>query len=189
MWRVIAGLIVLHIFLTFVDGIIVGQSDLYVTKLTATVSDVTTTIPVQNTEGWRAADYMWIGDEKISYNGKTATSFLNATRGYDDTTAEAHTLGVRVYARASDAVRTSAGYNVLDIGASAGAINMGITVVRFMTTALPQLVTWNYSFLKESNTQYIRMILVGVSTGFVIYLLVQVAIALGGIAQGMLRRP
>lgn len=188
MWRIITGLIVLHLILSFIDGVIVGASDIYTTKLTVALTDVATTVTVQNTEGWRTADYLWVGDEKIRYNGRTATTFTNCVRGYDSTDAEAHAIGARVYSRASDAVRGSAGFNVLDIGASAGSVNMLTLPVRFAWTALPQLVAWNYSFLKEGQAQYIRMLLMAVSAGFAIYLLVQIASAIGGVAQGILRR-
>lgn len=188
MWRVIAGLIILHIMLTFIDGIVVGSSDIYVTKLTSNLTEEATTVNVQDTGGWRTSDYLWIGDEKIRYNGRTPTSFTNCVRGYEGTDARAHALGQRVYSRSSDAVRTSAGFNVMDIGASAGAINIALLPIRFLWTALPQLIVWNYSFLKEGSVQYIRLILVGISTGFAIYLLIQIAQAIGGIAQGILRR-
>jgi len=187
MWRLISGIVVLHIILSFIDGVIVGASDIQATKLTAALTEVGTTVTVQSTEGWRTADYMWIGDEKIRYNGRTGTTFTNCVRGYDNTDAEAHAIGMRVYSRVSDAVRTSAGYNVLDIGASAGGVNMMLIPIRFLMTSLPQIVGWNYSFLKEGNVQYIRLLLVGISVGFVIYLVVQIAYAIGT-AAGLLRR-
>ncbi len=96
MWRVITGLIVLHLILTFIDGIIVGESDIYATKLTAILTAGGATVNVQNTEGWRTSDYMWIGDEKIRYNGRTTTSFTYCVRGYDGTTARIHAVGDRV---------------------------------------------------------------------------------------------
>lgn len=188
MWRIIAGLIVLHIILTFIDGVVVGTSDIYATKLTAVLTEAGTTVTVQSTEGWRTSDYMWIGDEKIRYNGRTTLTFTNCVRGYDGTDAVAHAIGDRVYSRASDAIRTTAGFNVMDIGVSAGGINMLTLPLRFAWTALPQLVAWNYSFLKEGNIQYIRLILIGISAGFAIYILIQIASAVGGVAQGILRR-
>lgn len=188
MWRIIAGLIVLHIFLSFIDGIVAGASDIYVTKLTQNATETDTTINVQDTTGWRTSDYIWIGDEKIKYNGHTPTTFTNCVRGYDGTDARSHVLGSRVYSRMSDAIRTSAGYNVMDIGASAGGINVALIPLRFLMTALPQLVVWNYSFLKEGSVQYIRMILIAVSTGFLIYLALQILQFIGGVAQGIFRR-
>ena len=189
MWRVVSGLLVLHCLLTFIDSIVVGSSDLYATKLTAAVDEVNTTITVQSTSGWRLADYMWVGDEKIRYNGRTATTFTNCLRGFDGTDAIAHPIGQRVYSRASDAVRASAGFNVLNIGASAGVINMMTVPVRFALVALPQLVAWNYSFLKEEGMpQFVRLILIAFSGGFVLYILIQIAAAIGGVAQGILRR-
>lgn len=188
MWRIVTGLIILHLLLSFIDGIVVGKTDMYVTKLTVAMTDNVTTANVQNTEGWRVADYMWIGDEKIAYNGRTSTAFTNLTRGYDNTDAIVHSSGSRVYSRTSDAIRTSAGFNIVDIGASAGTVNMITLPIRFATTALPQLIVWNYSFLKEGNAQYLRMVLMAFSSGFTLYLMYQIASMLAGVAQGFLRR-
>jgi len=188
MWRIITGLIILHLLLSFIDGVIVGSSDIYATKLTANMSSVSTTATVESTSGWRVADYFYVGDEKVNYNGKTNTEFLNLVRGVDGTKSVAHSVDSMVYARMSNAIRTSVGYNVAELGASAGAINMMTLPISFALTALPQLISWNYSFLKEGNAQYIRMILIAFSAGFAIYIMMQIAGALAGVAQGFLRR-
>jgi len=188
MWRIITGLIVLHIMLSFIDGIIVGSSDIYVTKLTGTLSENAVTANVTSTAGWRVSDYFWANDEKIKYNGKTSVSFLNLTRGYNGSDTSAHAIGTRIYSRISDAIRTSVGYNVAELGASAGSVNMITLPVRFLLSALPQLIIWNYSFLKEGNAQYIRLILMAFSAGFAIYLAYEIASMLAGVAQGFLRR-
>ena len=109
MWRIITGLIILHIMLSFIDGIIVGSSDIYVTKLTGTLSETAVTANVTSTAGWRVSDYFWANDEKIKYNGKTSVSFLNLTRGYNGSDTSAHAIGTRIYSRISDAIRTSVG--------------------------------------------------------------------------------
>ena len=75
-----------------------------------------------------------------------------------------------------------------ELGASAGSVNMITLPVRFLLSALPQLIIWNYSFLKEGNAQYIRLILMAFSAGFAIYLAYEIASMLAGVAQGFLRR-
>ena len=187
MWKIITGLMILHLILSFIDGIIVGTADYYTTKLTSGMTSIATTANVANTSGWKVTGTFWINDEKISYNGKTSTSFLNLVRGYGVTDASTHVSGTRVYSVLSDATRTSVGYNVADLGTNVGGVNMLIIPVRFAMTALPSLLTCNYSFLKEGNAQYIRFILVAFSAGFSIWIMLQIANGLAGVAQGFLR--
>lgn len=188
MYILLTGFIILNIFFSFIDYIVVGASDMNVTKLTSAISANTTTVPVQSTAGWRTADWAMIGDEKIRYNGKTSTSFNNAVRGYDTTDAVAHASGTRVYGRMSDVINTSVGFNIIDTGASVGSINALALVTRFLTTALPQMVQWNFYFLKEGFWQYLRMLLVAISVALIFVIAIQILSALGGLLQSAFRR-
>lgn len=188
MYILLTGFIILNIFFSFIDYVVVGASDMYVTKLTSAISANTTTVPVQSTAGWRTADWAMIDDEKLRYNGKTSTSFNNAVRGYDATDAVAHASGSRVYGRMSDVLNTSVGFNIIDTGASVGAINTISMVTRFVTTALPQMVQWNFYFLKEGFWQYLRMLLVAMSAALVFVIAIQLLSALGGLLRSAFTR-
>lgn len=63
------------------------------TWLTADVSATATTIPVADTSAFPTQGVIHIGTEAIRYNGKSAGTFANCTRGYWGTTAQAHTIG------------------------------------------------------------------------------------------------
>lgn len=67
------------------------------TNLSADIISSTTTISVNSTTGFSSAGKIQIGDEIISYTGKTATTFTGCTRGADSTTAASHSSGWKVY--------------------------------------------------------------------------------------------
>ena len=66
------------------------------TKLTQAAQPTDTTLYVVSTEGFPDSGVLLIGNEKISYSGKTSNSFTGCTRGYGDTTAQYHEEGVEV---------------------------------------------------------------------------------------------
>ena len=182
MYVLITAFAIINIFFSFIDWIIVGNTDMNVAELTQTISaNSTTPLNVNSTAGFRAADYVWVGDEKIAYNGKTNTTFLNPTRGYGDTDAKAHDKGTNVYARVSDAVNTSVGFNIVNTGASVGSINTTTLVVRFLVSAVPQMIAWNFTFLQEGWLQYLKLLLSVISIGFLIVLALQLLSGLGGL--------
>lgn len=178
----------LNIFFGFIDYIVVGNADFYATKLTSAMSENVTTANVTSTAGFRTSDYIVIGDERIMYNGRTNTSFTNLTRGYDNTEAVSHAEGAHVYSRQSDAINSSVGFNIVDTGASVGSINTMSLVVKFVTTTVPNMVTWNFYFLKEGFWQYLRLILQAISMALVFVIAMQLLSALGGLLQSAFRR-
>lgn len=188
MYVLLTAMILLNLFFSFIDYIVVGTTDTYATKLTAALSDNATTITVHNTAGFRVADYIRVEDEKIRYNGRTATTFTNAVRGYDGTDAVAHANSSKVYGKVSDALNASVGFNIIDTGASVGTINAMSTVTRFAATTIPQMVQWNFYFMKEGFWQYLRLLCVGLSGGLIFTVAIQILSALGGLLQSAFRR-
>ena len=181
MWRILAGLIILNILFGIVDVVSLDTSDYSQTKLTAALSSVATTITVNDTSGFRVADYVVIGDEVIQYSGKTATTFTNCVRP----SGTAHQLGANVYSRQADAVRSSVGYNLMNLSYSGGLLAMPTFLMSFVTRALPQMVTWNYSFLKSDELQYLRLILQAISAGIILYYVIQIVSAIANAIAGL----
>jgi len=70
------------------------------TPATATLKETLTkddtTITVDSTEGFTDSGILYIDDEQIYYNGKTATEFLNCQRGYNNTKPDIHLYGATV---------------------------------------------------------------------------------------------
>jgi hypothetical protein len=67
-----------------------------VTELTGDLSDSATTINAGDTSGFDSSGTLQIENEKITYTGKTATTFTGCTRGYDSTTAANHGHGAMI---------------------------------------------------------------------------------------------
>ncbi len=188
MYVLMTGFLLLNLLFSFIDSIVVGSVDITATKLTSALSNNATTLQVQNTGGFRVADWVRIGDEMIAYNGKTNTSFTNCDRGWAASGAVAHSSGSIVYARMSDIVNTSVGFNIVDTGASVGTIDVISLGWRFATTTIPGMVAWNFYFLKEGFWQYGRVLLVTISGALVFVLAMQLLSAFGGLMQSAFGR-
>ena len=75
------------------------------TTLNGDINASVTTVTVASTTGFESSGTITIGEENITYTGKTATTFTGCTRGADSTTAASHTSGDAV-------VRSSKWYNI-----------------------------------------------------------------------------
>jgi len=67
------------------------------TTLDGDLTAIATTIPVASTNGFLSSGVLSIGTEKITYTGKTTTTFTGCTRGVDDSTGTAASDGDTVY--------------------------------------------------------------------------------------------
>lgn len=188
MYILLTFFILLNLFFSFIDYIVVGDADYYVAQLTATMTDNTTTANVTTTAGYRLSDYVWIGDEEIKYNGKTSVSFLSLTRGYDGTEAVSHTMGSHVYGRTAGGINAGVGFNIVDMGASVGNVHATTYLRRMISDLLPNMVQWNFYWMKEGFWQYLRLICVAISYGLVFVIIIQILGALGGLLQSAFNR-
>jgi len=75
------------------------------TTLNGDINSSVTTVTVASTTGFESSGTITIGEENITYTGKTTTTFTGCTRGADSTTAASHTNGDAV-------VRSSKWYNI-----------------------------------------------------------------------------
>ena len=62
-------------------------------SLTANVAWNDATISVDDTTGWVAPGVLWLGIERVAYNGKTANSFTGCTRATAGSLASSHVAG------------------------------------------------------------------------------------------------
>jgi len=79
------------------DETLFHVTDLAKTRLTQTINDTQTSIPVESTTCFPEKGIIRIGDELIKYTSKTATTFENCERGYGGTTATAHSQNELVW--------------------------------------------------------------------------------------------
>ena len=94
------------LFISIASSFMSGSSPTVGTKLTVALSAVGTTVTVKSTTGFDSVGTIAIGDERIHYANKTATTFVGRPaqaleRGYGTSEAVAHGAG--------SAVRTTEG--------------------------------------------------------------------------------
>lgn len=174
------------------SGIMEGGGGMRSTQLTVAIDDNDTTLTVTSTEGFLESDWIVIGDEKIRYTSKDDESFSVPAvdgRGYDETDAVSHGAGSMVQTGEMNVINASLGFNVATAGTTAGTMEIIMLVTRFFTVTLPHLITWDFGWLKEGNMLWLRIILLAISSGFLITMALTIVSALGGVAQAIFRRP
>ena len=133
-------MITVWIGVSIAGGVMEGTSRLANTPLTSALSDTeVNTINVVSTEGYANSGFITIGDERISYPGKTATTFKSSFlhslgRGYGGTEAVAHSAGAIVRTVESGMLNQSLQYQIATITDSAGIV--GFVTLPFRLLAL-----------------------------------------------------
>ena len=131
---------------------------------------------------------MTIGNEKIRYTGKTATTFTGATRGWDGTEASTHSTGEKVYSDEAQVINSALGFNIASTGSTVGALSIPTIIGNLFFHTAPKLIIWDFNFLKDGQMTYVRYLLLMISTGFVVTFALTVASALGGVMQSIFIR-
>lgn len=167
-WTV--AIFIMYFICAVVSAIAEGGGGINTTDLTANESADDATLNVTSTTGFLNADYVWIGNEKILYTGKTGTTFTGCTRGYDDTTAVSHASGSYVYSEASNVMNAAMGFNLAELSSAQGIMAIPTMVWQFLTVSVPRVIIWDFGFLKEGFMQYIRYALLCLSIGFIVML-------------------
>jgi len=168
---------------SILTGILAGGGGLATTLLNGDINDVVAVITVDSTDGFLAADVLTIGDEEIAYTGKTDTTFTGCTRGYNGTTACTHDDNVNTYTSNASVVNSALGFNVASTAATFGALSVVVIPFNFFTKTLPQLVSWNFSFL-TGDLAFVAYFFFAISIGLVVVL----ALYMVQVAQGIIRR-
>jgi hypothetical protein len=187
--KLVVAFMLAFFFCTLLSAIADGGSSAAATRLTSSVTDASTTFTVRSTQGFKETGWIELEDERIGYNGITSTTFANCTRAYKDTTASSHAIGTIVYSPEIGVINAALGFTVVSTGATAGTISMMTFPVKFITKTIPKLVSWDFSYLKEGDAQYIRYFLWCISAGFIFSMTYLVLAALGGVAQRIFVRP
>lgn len=66
------------------------------TNLDGSLTALATTITVDSTNGFPSTGFFTIENEKVTYTGKTSTTFTGCTRGANDSTAVAHDDNIKI---------------------------------------------------------------------------------------------
>ncbi len=125
----------MFIIVGIAGNIVAGSVSLVATRLTADVpAGGVTSISVASTEGFASSGMIVIGDERMGYPSKTATTFERTsvlgvttnpiTRGVNDTEDVAHSSGATVRTLEASLLNASIDYKIARIADSAGIIGM-----------------------------------------------------------------
>ncbi len=168
--------------------IVEGRSGMASTRLTASVSESSSTIYVRSTEGWPKVGTLYIGDETIEYRGTTDTAFLSCSRGVDGTTAEAHDQGSLVYTSESYSINKALGFNVTTAASSGGIFAFPVIAWGFITHTLPKLVTFDFAFLQGEPLVWFRYFMMLFSIGLIFAVFYVVFTAVGSVGSTLFSR-
>ena len=189
MSKLIAFFMLLFFVATILSAAMEGSGGVNSTRLTADVTTVATTFNVASTDGFLKAGYLTIGNEKVRYSNKTATTFTGITRNWADTSAASHSRNSKVYNNEAQVINSILGFDVASTGSTVGSVSLPLAVKNFVFITVPRLVTWDFSWLRSDGMVWVRMPLAIITGAFAIYLGWQMASALGGVLQSIFVRP
>lgn len=174
---------------TLFSAIMNGGGGIDSARVTSDLTATATTINVNSTSGFLDSDILIIGEEKILYTNRTATTFTVPTggRGYDGTSATTHGAGSFAYTQATDVFNQMMGFNIAATGTTVGSVNIAVAAKRFLFTSVPNLVKMDFSFLTGPLFIF-RVGLVLLGAAFAVYIAIIVAQALGGVLQSIFVR-
>jgi hypothetical protein len=114
-------------YVTFTSVTVPGQA----TTLNGSINDSVTTITLTSSTGFSAAGTIRIGDELITYTGKSSNDLTGCTRGTNSTSAESHSSGAAVreatVTRYNTTDFTSLTFEVLSTATNSFTIKMATT--------------------------------------------------------------
>jgi len=148
--KLLVSFLIVFIGVSILGAIVQGGGGIESTTLTANITADDTDLPVSDTTRFADQNILQIGNEYIVYNAKDADSFTAYERGYDDTTAVAHSSGSRVYTEEAGVINNALGYDIgvqLQTGGTYGIIQVPIN---FFTITLPHLAVLNTQFLQAT---------------------------------------
>lgn len=148
-----------------------GNPGIATAQLQVALSESSTTIQVDSTEGFLDQDFVVIDNEEICYTARTASTFTGLTRGCRDTEPEPHVAGKRVYNDTTGMVNRLVGFNIIQSLADDGLIRGTIRIVSNVPTiakAFWQMAIWDFPFFNAPGVIYFKyIVLLAVSSGLI----------------------
>lgn len=119
-------MMLVFIAVSLAGNVLAGDVGFCRTELTADITAASATIPVTSTEGFSDVGIIVIGDERIAYSVRNATSFAGTlvvqplVRGASDTEAVAHVTGDDVTTVPGAMLNTAANYHIAVLADASG---------------------------------------------------------------------
>lgn len=148
-----------------------GNPGIVTAQLVNPISETGTTVTVTDTSGFLDTDFVVIDNEEICYTTRTGTTFTGLTRGCRDTTAEAHTVGKRVYNEGTGFMNRMVGFNIIQSLANDGFFAGSLKIISSVPTiakGFAQMATWDFPFMNMPGAIYFKyIVLLAVSSGLI----------------------
>jgi hypothetical protein len=175
MHRLLVTFLIVFIGCSILAAIMHGGGGIVSTVLTEDVSANATTLPATSTSLFADTDIVRIGNEKILYSSKNSTAFFVYTRGYDDTLAEAHDAGRRIYTTEAGVVNDALGFNMGATIETGGMWGLIMLPINFFTNTLPHLLVLNLDLFKTAELQFIAIFWFAAGIALLVTLAIQIA--------------
>ena len=153
----------------FLIGIMGGGGGVVNTYLTDNVTYNMTILPVASTADFLNEDYLIVEAEKVFYEAKNSTAFLNCTRGYANTTAAYHDEGTRVNTAVASALNYALGFNIVAVQDSLGWASIIAIPIMFFIRTVPHIFRMSTDLL-TGNLAIVSWIFYVMAAGFIVTL-------------------
>lgn len=171
----VSFIVVMYVVLTITVSVMNGGGGMNTTTLTSAISATDTTIHVISTSGFLTADYLIIGGEKLTYSGKTATTFTGCARS----SGVAHSAGSKAYSQQTSVINDTLNYNIGAVTSDVGIFAVVVVPFKFFTTAIPNIVSQGLPFTGVFS--FLSYFWFGLTCGII----VSIALALIWVASGI----
>lgn len=175
MHRLLVTFLFVFIGCSILAAIMQGGGGIVSTVLTEDLAADGTTLEVESTALFNDKDIIRIGNEKILYSARDATTFTVHTRGAGGSTAEAFEAGTRVYSTEAGAINDALGFNLgvtVEVGGALALIQLPIN---FFTKTMPHLIVLNANLFSQPELQFIAIFWFGAGIALLVVLAIQVA--------------
>ena len=191
MHKLLVAFLIVFVGSSLLAAIMQGGGGVVSTVLSEDIDATTTTIPAVSTGLFLSADVIRIGNEKIAYTSTGDTEFFASARGHDDTIADSHEAGARIYSVEAGVLNDAMGYNLgvsLETGGMWGLVMLPIN---FFTRTLPHLIKLQVNFLATPELAIIAIFWFCAGIALLVTLAIQIApIAVSAMSGlfGLIRR-
>lgn len=144
MKNIISGMAFLYVGFTILGFASAGGGGIVITRMTSGITSSQTTIPVESTEGFLAADTLVVDTEYMTYSGKTAISFTGVARGINGTAPSAHVGGKNVYTESAGVINSLLGFNIAAINSAFGILKLITYAPLAFTSGISHLILFDY---------------------------------------------
>jgi len=162
-----------------------GGGGVVSTTLSEDITANSTTLLAPSTGLFPDADIIQVGSERMLYSSKNATAFFIQTRGYEDTEAETHSAGRRIYSSDAGVLNTALGFNLAVEAETGGTWGVIMLPINFFTKTLPHMIQLNVGFLQTPELSIIGIAWLLGGIALIVVLAIEIAPVAVGLISGL----